>query len=109
MTLPVPLRGHHYILDDEGNPVIENDFMKWSEWFATTDRTVCFQTVGEGVTISTVFLGLDHNFWDDGPPVLWETMIFGGTHDDYQVRYSSQQEAMDGHAEAVAMVRATLQ
>lgn len=26
--------------------------------------------------MSTVFLGLDHNFCDEGPPLLFETMVF---------------------------------
>ena len=57
----------------------------------------------DGVTISTVFLGLDHA-WGDGPPLLFETMIFGGSHDQYQERYSSKKEALAGHKQAVAMV-----
>ena len=33
------------------------------------------------VFISTVFLGIDHNFNLEGPPLLFETMIFGGIKD----------------------------
>lgn len=52
------------------------------------------------VTVSTVFLGLDHG-WGKGPPILFETMIFGGPLDDYQVRYSSWDDAETGHKVAV--------
>ena len=53
------------------------------------------------VTVSTVLLYLDHG-WGDGPPVLFETMIFGGEHDEYQERYCTLAEAKDGHARAYA-------
>ena len=52
--------------------------------------------------ISTVFLHFDHglNFGTDiepSDPVLFESMIFGGPHDDYQRRYCTYQEALEGH------------
>lgn len=54
--------------------------------------------------VSTVFLGVDHGF-AGGPPVLWETMIFGGTHDQYQERYTSLAAAKEGHKRAVKLVK----
>lgn len=60
------------------------------------------ETVGE-FDISTVFLGLDHS-WGDGPPLLFETMIFGGEHDGYQDRCSTWAEAEAMHAKAVEHV-----
>jgi hypothetical protein len=54
-----------------------------------------------------VFLGLDHQYGFNGPPVLFETMIFGGKHDDYQDRYLTWDEAEAGHERAVKMVRRT--
>lgn len=53
------------------------------------------------VVVSTVFLALDHSFTHVGPPVLWETMTFGGPLDDETIRYSSAEAARAGHAEAV--------
>jgi hypothetical protein len=50
--------------------------------------------------VSTVFLGLDHQ-WGDGPPLVFETMIFGGEHDQYQERYSTWDEAEAGHKQGV--------
>ena len=57
------------------------------------------------VRISTVFLGLDHSFSGDGPPVLFETMIFGGRLDEFQDRCCTWDEAEAMHAEAVRQVR----
>jgi hypothetical protein len=67
------------------------------------DRHVA-ETVVEGVRISTVFLGLDHNFRDHGPPVLFETMVFGGPEDGFFERYSSWSDADRGHTETVLRV-----
>jgi len=65
-------------------------------------------------TISTVFLSLDHNLFRDGPPHIFETMVFerqvqalGDKQQklDFQhdygllARYSTWDEAEKGHAE----------
>lgn len=57
------------------------------------------------VRISTVFLGMDHRFRDEGPPILFETMIFGGRLDNFQDRCCTWDEAEAMHAEAVKQVR----
>jgi len=59
---------------------------------------------GEEVRVSTVFLVLDHNFSGE-LPVLFETMIFGGIHNEHQSRYCTWSEAERGHEYAVKMVR----
>jgi len=56
-----------------------------------------------GVTVSTVFLGIDHSSREDGRPVLFETMIFGGPHADFQQRYYTLAEAEAGHERAVQL------
>jgi hypothetical protein len=71
--------------------------MTWARWFESTDRHVR-QTIQGDVTVSTVFLGLDHSFSGHGPPVLFETMAFGveGLEHD-QERYCTWDEAEAGH------------
>lgn len=54
--------------------------------------------------ISTVFLGIDHNYSGQGKPLLFETMVFGGELDEEQMRYSSWDEAVDGHAFMISKV-----
>ena len=56
------------------------------------------------VSVSTVFLGMDHSFGGGGHPVLFETMIFGGEHDQYQERYCTWDEAEKGHQIACDLV-----
>ena len=56
------------------------------------------------VMVSTVFShGICHRWGDEGDPVLWETMIFGGEHDQYQERYTSYEDALEGHKAAVKL------
>ncbi len=91
-----------YIL--EGHEPIEcTDLMKWAKWFEKADRHVAKTVIGD-IKISTVFLGLNHSF-GDGPPVLFETMIFGGDLDEEMWRYSTWEEAETGHQEAVELVK----
>ena len=52
------------------------------------------------VSVSTVLLGLDHGF-GDGPPLIFETMIFGGEHAGDQWRYGTKEEAERGHLRIV--------
>lgn len=66
---------------------------------------VAFTKIG-AVDVSTVFLGLDHQF-GEGPPLLFETMVFGGPLDEEQRRYTTWAEAEAGHAEMVAHVEQT--
>jgi hypothetical protein len=93
-----------YVLD--GKTPVPADLMTWAKWFETADRIVAKDQFGE-VLISTVFLGINHQ-WGDGPPLIFETMIFGGAHDQHQTRASSWDEAEQQHAEAVAMAWAGL-
>ena len=93
------------MLDLDGEPR-EVDAKTWARWMALDpmQRVLKKTQVGEA-EVSTVLLGLDHNYIDKGPPILWETMIFGGEHDEDQWRYRSREEALEGHE---AVVRALL-
>jgi hypothetical protein len=97
------MRNLFYILDKDGNPVSEPDTMKWGEFFENINCRGVGRTEVANVMVSTVFLGIDHQF-GDGPPILWETMVFGGTLDGEQRRYSSKEDAKRGHAEMVKKV-----
>lgn len=95
-----------YTLDAAGNPVPEPDLMAWARWMNDGNRRVAFDMVGE-VDVSTVFLGIDHNWSGGGAPVLWETMTFGPEPwSSRQWRYSSRDDALLGHGVAVELLRA---
>lgn len=90
-----------YILEGK-TPVPVAGVKEWAENFEG-NRTIARDTFGK-VLVSTVFLGIDHNFYDYGEPLLFETMIFGGKHDEYQTRCSTWDEAIIQHEEACKLV-----
>jgi hypothetical protein len=105
-----------YTLDEDGQPVPCRDLLKWAMWYETSaNEQKVAETFTELMWISTVFLGTDHNFAGEGPPILWETMVFdrhphlahmlGETretfHDHDCWRWMSLEEAKTGHAEIV--------
>jgi len=94
----------HYILD--GKTPVEVDLITWGRQFEEADRTVKKTEIDEDVTVSTVFLGLDRQF-GNGPPLIFETMVFGGEFDEQQRRYSTWDEAIEGHNQVVRKIRAT--
>lgn len=81
--------------------------MEWARWLEThhdervVEKTALLHPKHGSVLISTVFLGLDHNFTQEGPPLIFETMIFGGKLDQYQDRCSTWDEAIAMHAKAI--------
>lgn len=88
--------------DRQGNPI--DDTLKWGRLFESEDRTVGQDQIGE-VFVSTVWLGINHNVRPEGPPLIFETMIFGGPHDREMWRYSTEAQAVEGHKRALKLVR----
>lgn len=116
----------YYILDSKNNPVKCSDIKQWGEWFNTpNNRRVSKTNIGtvrfmywlgrlfrtrrfEPVIVSTVFLGIDHNFSDSRDPILFETMIFGGQYDQESHRYTTWLDAERVHKLAVQKVKGLL-
>lgn len=82
--------------DRNGHPISLDEFVRL--WAEDSSRCVA-RTERDGITVSTVWLGLDHQ-WGSGPPLIFETMIFGGEHDSDQYRYSTESQALAGHEKA---------
>lgn len=68
-----------------------------------TMKVVGKQKIGEDIEVSTVFLGINHAYNDNIEPILFETMVFGGKHDEFMMRYKTWDEAIDGHKRTVEM------
>ncbi len=99
-------RHHSQYIEVDGEPVEwpDDDVLGFGQWMQTADRHVDWTELeGGAVKVSTVFLGLNHQY-GDGPPVLYETMIFGGEHDELQARYHTRAEAAQGHADVVNLL-----
>ena len=59
-----------------------------------------------GMRVSTVWLGIDHNYFG-GRPLLFETMVFSDNknyQERYCDRYSTWDEAIEGHKKAIQWV-----
>ena len=95
-----------FILDVDGKtPVPCDDFLAWGTWYETAIRKcqVALTLVGDA-RVSTVFLGIDRNYWRRGPPLLFETMVFGGWMDMATDLYPTWEQAALGHEIMVALV-----
>ena len=80
---------------------------EWGVFFNDMEqRRIAHTKVSPKVSVSTVFLGLDHSF-SGGPPLLFESLVFGGKHDGDMLRYASYADAVKGHNELVAMTLKT--
>lgn len=93
----------HYYLEGRTALPWHGDLLEWAEKMQAT-RRVALDQVDE-VTISTVFLGIDHQ-WLEGPPLLFETAIFSGEDGAGDLeRCSTYAEAEAMHRQAVAKVQ----
>jgi hypothetical protein len=96
----------HYTIDADHVVRGPMSFEEWLPWAITVEdwgEFIRLCRVGASVIdgdcrVSTVFLrGVDHQLWPGGPPLLFETMVFGGVLDREQERYSTWDEAEEGH------------
>jgi hypothetical protein len=61
--------------------------------------------------VSTVWLGSNHDFYGEGNPIIFETMIFECKNgevnysDLYMDRYCTEDEAIAGHLKAVELAK----
>lgn len=119
----------HYILNADLQPIKidvwpnglkggidERALIRWAEFIETFANRVVQQTHVGPYWVSTVFLGLDHQF-GKGPPLIFETMVFdteqrrvykiGGKEretvgEEIEIwRYSTWPEAVTGHNKLV--------
>jgi hypothetical protein len=91
-----------YVLD--GLEPMATDNEGWGSWFQRCDHHIAWDVVDDRVTVSTIFTGIDMRLLDIGEPLLFETMVFGHTYDREQCRYSTWEEAHEGHLEVLAKV-----
>lgn len=85
-----------------------NNIEEYAQRTRTEDRQANFDahrrvratTLADGTWISTVCLMIDHNWSEEGPPIVFETMVFP-YHDRLTEieceRYATYDEAVAGH------------
>lgn len=104
----------YYVLGgpDGKTPVECSDTLEWSKTYKGDSRFVAVTMISDPVSdirVSTVFLGLDHSFTAGGPPIVFETMVFNGPMDGEMDRYSTWDDAEEGHRNMVEAVNKALQ
>lgn len=100
--LPEPFPGRYY--DRDGQPITFGQWV-WIMEQAPGYRIVRHTHLPGGGKVSTVLLGIDHNFDGDGEPLIFETMVFDlDGWDDWQERYATEQEAVQRHDAIVAEI-----
>jgi hypothetical protein len=91
-------RGGNPITSDEWIVKFKNPEYKFVGWWSNRGGNPKVNGKAE-VIVSTVWLGLNHA-WDGGL-LIFESMIFGGEYDQSQMRYATEQDALDGHQRIV--------
>lgn len=107
--------------DRRGQPIT---LRQWSKRFEDAAYKIVDRTeFPDGRMVSTVWLGIDHGWFSDGPPIIFETMVFGPEPstkvtfpsgetanfypDEHCERYATEEEARAGHERICAALRQT--
>lgn len=92
------MKPRYAILNEDRSLTYTDDHMLWAKNFDNPNRSLKQDTIN-GMRVSTVFLGLNHEY-GEGRPKWFETMIFGGS-EEYCERCETWQEALKMHEVAV--------
>lgn len=97
----------HYILDDQGNVLVEPDLFTWGDWMQKNPEKIHIaQDDVNGLRVSTIFLGLDFDITEESEtPLVFETMVYRGDTILLQRRFDSMAYAKASHEIAVELAR----
>ena len=77
----------------------------WHSLFSDQKYQTIEKTVVNKLFVSTIWLGLDHNYLGKGDPLIFETCVFAEEQSQIVGRYSTEEQAIEGHRKAVIFVR----
>lgn len=87
---------------------------EWMRLWKSHEYRLVKQDSVENYWVSTVWLGLDHSYTQEGMPIIYETMLFDHSEHSEQEgnawmdllcrRYSTELEALTGHDEVMKEV-----
>ena len=86
--------------DYDGKPINTEEWLE----FWKGNRVIQQDDYDRG-RISTVYIGLDQSFGLGGPPLIFETMIFGGKFHGHEWRAATREEALKNHMAAYQLMR----
>jgi hypothetical protein len=89
--------------DKNGRPIT---LRQWAETFEHDPeyKRVAQTTLPDGKWVSTVWLGINYNLTEEGPLLIFETMVFESKDHLVELdidRYSTVEEAEQGHLRMV--------
>jgi hypothetical protein len=94
------MTSHNFWFDQDGNPTNRDG---WLAAFA--DRLIATDFFDD-IKVSTVFIGLDVGLATNSKvPLLFETMVFGGSLDGEEWHWATKKEALKGHQWVCRQVR----
>ncbi len=95
----------YYVLDDSKNVIIANRRKSIDFFEDDKNRLVARDKMKSGI-VSTIFFNEDiEPRKEKVSPTLFETMIFTGPLDGYTEKYSSYDDAINGHKRAIAVLK----
>lgn len=99
---------HFYFLNED-HTYKPCSFQEWGQQVQRlteqNKKHVAYDVIN-GYRVSTIWLGIDHDWLNDGPPLLFETMIFlPNDQEEYCDRYTTWEQAVEGHQEAIHWVK----
>ena len=90
----------------EGEPI---SMLQWADLMEDMEYRKVIESYLRGYHISTVWLGLNYNFFSDAPIHIFETMIFCEDKEDhlsyYMNRSSTINEAFESHKQAIDLAK----
>lgn len=95
----------HYRRDGTPYPEGDDGLFEWARDLEKPEMQIVRQdNLPNGYWVSTVWLGLNHRFLGEGPPLIFETMVRNpqGKTEDWRKRYATENDAILGHMEAVS-------
>lgn len=93
--------------DRDGQPITAEEWGRLRATYGLAYMRVA-NTLLLDAEVSTVWVGLDFRFTRPGPPLIFETLIFGSPLDGRCWRYPNEVAALAGHDQAVEDVRRAL-
>ena len=88
----------YFVLDERGEPLLEQDVDAWTRWFQRADRRIARSVVAPDLTVLTTFRGVGEIDESGQAPALFETRVFGGVLNGEEVWHRTRAEALAGHA-----------
>ncbi len=113
MTREDSILSSFWFLDDDNQPYqMEGSLAEvaraWEKQIESKKRVAenTLKISGNTYWVSTVFLGVDHQFSFNETPILWETMITkNGEWLDFQRRYMCHDDAVYGHNKVLELLK----